>query len=273
MKPIIVLLLSLIIPAQAQADFTESLGRAGQAFHSANYSEALILLRQAEPLAETTHDQATVGNAIGWTYYNLGDIQRAREYLQRAFEQAQTTGDDKLVKKISNNLGLLEYAEGNPQVAKSYFSNQWAVSSDTANTYLANIQRQERLSQAKQHINSGISYRRQGDFENAIKEYDKALEIVPDSARVQEFKGYAQYRIGDHAGSIETLENALRIEPDRLNVVINLFKSYCVSNDTEAIDALKLRSRELLSQNRNVLRRDGELNRVCKNFDIHSEET
>lgn len=273
MKPTIVLLFSLFLCAPVLADFTSSLGRAGQAFQSGNYSDALILLRQAETLAETAHDQATVGNAVGWTYYNIGDIRLARKYLRQAFEQAQTTGDEKLVKKISNNLGLLEYAEGNLQGAKSYFSNQWAISSTTANTYLTNIQRQERLGQAKDYIASGISYRRQGDFENAIKEYDKALEIVPDSARVQEFKGYAQYRIGDYAGSIRTLENALQIEPDRLNVVINLFKSYCASDNVEAIEALKKQRRELISQNRTLMRRDGELNRICKNYNIHSEDT
>ncbi|WP_165840089.1 tetratricopeptide repeat protein [Motiliproteus coralliicola] len=272
MKPIFVLFVSLLLTPLAQADFSASLGRAGQAFQSADYSNALSLLRQAEPLAETPHDQAKIGNAIGWTYYNLDDIRRARQYLQRAFEQAKPTEDAQLLRKISNNLGLLEYAEGNHQVAKSYFSNPWANGSPTATTYLANIQRHERLNEAKQHISSGIGYRRRGDFENAIKEYDKALEILPDSARIQEFKGYAQFRLGDHQGSIETLNNALRIEPDRLNVVINLFKSYCASNDIEAIEALIISSRDLISQHRDVLRRDGELNRVCKNFNIQSDD-
>lgn len=270
MKNLIVMIFFVFVSfvVNAQQSYNEYINSASKEFANGEYKAALNMLHDAKALASTEQERASVSNSIGWTYYNAGNNELARKNLLVAFDKAIEAGDAKLAQKVSNNLGFLEYSEGNLEEARQYFSNEWSENSDSSITYLSMIREQEEQEKVNSIIASGVAFRIKKDFQSAVAEYDKALNISPDNVRALEYKGYALYRLGNYSGAIKTLEKAREIEPSRLNVIINLLKSYCASGSDDAANSVIEQSRELLLRNEEVLRNDGEFSRVCVDIQL-----
>ncbi len=62
-------------------------------------------------------------------------------------------------------------------------------------------------------FNQGIEYAKKGDYENAIKEYNRALEINPKYAEAYYNRGDAYDDMGDKERAIADYNRALEINP------------------------------------------------------------
>jgi len=76
------------------------------------------------------------------------------------------------------------------------------------------------------HCKFGVTLVDQGQIEQGIEEYRKALAIDPHSARAHNMLGEALQRRGDSAAAIQQYQAALELEPDNSDVHYNLGESW-----------------------------------------------
>ena len=68
-------------------------------------------------------------------------------------------------------------------------------------------------------LNYGNSYYEQGEYQEAITWFDKALEIDPNYVFALHNKGLALIQLGQYEEAITSLDKALAIEPSNVNVL------------------------------------------------------
>jgi len=66
---------------------------------------------------------------------------------------------------------------------------------------------------ADDYINKGNAYAEQWDFDKAIPEYDKAIELSPDNAKIYYLRGYAKENLEDRTGAINDFAMAIKLNP------------------------------------------------------------
>ncbi len=67
---------------------------------------------------------------------------------------------------------------------------------------------------AKACIDRGIVYINKGDYDLAITNFGKAIELAPDNAQVYIWRGLTHYSKGDYDHAITDLDKAIQIEPN-----------------------------------------------------------
>ncbi len=72
---------------------------------------------------------------------------------------------------------------------------------------------------AEEHLNLGVTYERQGDFDNALKEYHVAAKKIP---RAYLYLGNAHFQRGDWKKAEEYYQKAIQKEPDNADAFNNL---------------------------------------------------
>lgn len=246
----------------AKASVEDELDAARSDVEKKHYAQAIDRLRDLRE-GVSGSDRAAVNNALGWTYYLMGDEKAAQGYLLEAY-RAEDLGEDTLLKnKITNNLGILFFAKGLLKESRKYFEESAARGSGVAKKYLMLIEGQQRLSEVNQYIRGGVYLRQSTQFENAIEEYSKALSLAPDDARALEFRGYAFFRLGKLKPAEADLRRAYQLNPDRVTVIINLMKVYCSNDDAASLEKLSEDAAKMITEKRVVFESDGELQRVC----------
>ena len=60
----------------------------------------------------------------------------------------------------------------------------------------------------------GIIYRRQGRYEMAIKQYQKAMKVNPEAEYIHYNLARIYYETGEYGKAEDILENAIKINPD-----------------------------------------------------------
>ena len=53
----------------------------------------------------------------------------------------------------------------------------------------------------------------QGDYESAIPDFDRAVELDPDDAGQYDHRGFAKMSIGDYEGAIADFDRAIELDP------------------------------------------------------------
>ncbi|MBE9572188.1 MAG: tetratricopeptide repeat protein [Proteobacteria bacterium] len=89
---------------------------------------------------------------------------------------------------------------------------------------------------AQMYLNLGDSYNQNGNYQEALEEIEKAIEIDPNNADAWAMKGSVLSDLGRHQEAFEALEKSLELDPDNLNALMH--KSYSLFNlgrDQEAI--------------------------------------
>jgi len=72
------------------------------------------------------------------------------------------------------------------------------------------------------YFQRGINYRKAGDWEKAISEYQKAVELVPSFIRVYYRQGFAYAVIGDVDKAISAYKKVIDLAPDFARVQANI---------------------------------------------------
>jgi len=75
---------------------------------------------------------------------------------------------------------------------------------------------------ADMYFQKGINYRKAGDWEKAISEYQKAVELVPSFIRVYYRQGFAYAVIGDIDKAISAYKKVIDLAPDFARVQANI---------------------------------------------------
>lgn len=120
--------------------------------------------------------------------------------------------------------------------------------------------------QSRLHLRQGVTLFHQQKYDEAIAQYDKALEVFPDDPYGWSLKGYALFKAGNIPQSIEANQKAVQLDPgDPLNF-IDLAKSYCAQKQYD--EALRVLvdepSPDVFVDIRRYLQTDGEIRRLCK---------
>jgi len=66
---------------------------------------------------------------------------------------------------------------------------------------------------AEEYFYSGVEKANSGDYEGAIEDYNKAIEINPKDAEAYNNRGVAKWDLGDDRGAIEDYNKAIEIKP------------------------------------------------------------
>ncbi len=174
------------------------------------FADALRLLEQARTIHEAlgdVHDLAGVVNNFGYTYYNKGELERARAYFERSaalFESAGDWGDE--VQPLGN-IAALDADAGRLTSAIATFQRIVAL--------LPPGKLPGRRSAALDNL--GATYLWHGDAEQALQTFASALALqrelgqVHDEGRSLRRIGEAYYTLGELDLASQYLQQALPI--------------------------------------------------------------
>lgn len=70
------------------------------------------------------------------------------------------------------------------------------------------------LSEAEQHYNAGVKLQEQGQLNEAITEYDKAIQLDPKMVQVYNNRGNAYLDLGQPQRAIPDYDEAIRLNPN-----------------------------------------------------------
>jgi tetratricopeptide (TPR) repeat protein len=62
----------------------------------------------------------------------------------------------------------------------------------------------------------GRTYQELGEYDNAITDYDEALQIDPDFKPAQSSRGFAYYQSGEFENAIIDISEVLKVRPEEL---------------------------------------------------------
>ena len=66
---------------------------------------------------------------------------------------------------------------------------------------------------SRQYFNQGVEKYWAGNYQGAIADYNKALEINPDDATAYSYRGVAKGTLGDYRGAVADYTKAIEINP------------------------------------------------------------
>ena len=85
--------------------------------------------------------------------------------------------------------------------------------------------------------NRGIGYAKLGEYERAVKDYDQAIEINPDSESYFYNRAIAYNQLGQNERAIADYDEALRLMPGSFAILYNRAELHQIlGNDQQAID-------------------------------------
>ena len=174
------------------------------------FAEALRLLEQARSIHEglgNVHDLATVVNNFGYTYYNKGELERARGYFERSAALFDSAGDWGNEVQPLGNIAALDADAGRLTSAIATFERILAL--------LPPGKLLDRRSAALDNL--GTAYLWRGDAEQALQTFASSLALQRelgkghDEGRSLRRIGEAYYTLGELDLASQYLQQALPI--------------------------------------------------------------
>jgi len=164
------------------------------------FAAALGLLEQARAIHESlgnVHDLALVVNNFGYTYYNKGELERARAYFERAAALLDSVGDWGDEVKPLGNIGALDADAGRLTTAIATFER------------ILGLLPPGRLLRYRSFAldNLGATYLLRGDVEQALQTFATALDLQRERDD-QQSQGRSLRRIGEAYYMLGELELA-----------------------------------------------------------------
>jgi tetratricopeptide (TPR) repeat protein len=131
-----------------------------------------------------------------------------------------------------------------------------------------------KLNPAEAYFNRGLEYYNNGDFDQAISEYNKVIQLVPNNANAYYNRGLAYAGKGDLDPAISDYDKAIQLNPDFFEAYINRGNAYFDNgNMDQAISdfdkAIQLNPDFVMAYyNRgNAYKDKGDLDRAISDFD------
>ncbi len=214
----------------------ELMRRATVAFHAGDYDEAEHLLLE---IVERTPLYANIYNMLGFIYSQRNSPEKAVELFRRAlslnpnYTEAQLNLAITLADMGAYELAFLEYGKAErrergkkvasplPSVARATLANKH---SDLGHMYHEVGAYEEALREYEKalklcpefadiHNRMGITLREAGAYEEAARRFIHAIELNPNYVEAHANLGLLYFKMGDVARAIRTLERAHELDP------------------------------------------------------------
>lgn len=159
----------------------------------------------------------------------MGKEDAARYYEERVrtmrwvqnFGLRETRSSDERVaipNSLSINYQLLQQTGNNDEIAIGEEAEYEIVSFLNEEDLMPVGDDEEDLAEANHevaaYISSGIAKQESGDYNGAIADFDRAIEIEPDNVGVVVNRAISRQNIGDYSGAIADWDCALELKPD-----------------------------------------------------------
>lgn len=172
---------------------------------------------------------------LGKSFYELGNFQRAIE----SFNEALEMNDKNPV--TYNSRGKVYFAEGQWDKAENDFEKALEINPKSVGLYanLANTELENnKPDEALQHINEGMLiaddkgktqlylllgnyYHRNGDFDKALENFDKAYELDRNNAHILNNQAAVYLDRDDYQSAISKCNLALEVDPEFMEAYFN----------------------------------------------------
>jgi len=173
-------------------------------FRKLYYDDARIAFEKA---VELDPDFAMAYYDLAVSYANLQNIEARDTALKRA-------------KALS-----LKATEKERLRIEGYYAS--AIEKDLDKWLRIRSQRAEKFPKEKEIFSSlGNYYKNRGDFDKAIKEFNKALKLDPNYGMVHNELGYVYLNMGNFSKAVEHFKKYASINPDEVNPLDSLAEAY-----------------------------------------------
>jgi len=109
-------------------------------------------------------------NALGWSYYETGDYDKAMEIYTPALKQAEEIGDKRGMGSSLNNIGSVHHDKGDYDKALDYFARSLAIKEELG----------DKRGMGSSLNNIGIVHHNKGDYDKALDYYGRSLAIAEE---------------------------------------------------------------------------------------------
>jgi protein O-mannosyl-transferase len=147
-------------------------------------------------------------------YYLQKDFDSAEKYYVKSFENG--------VRRATNYLSYSQIF-----IEKGKFEEAFS-----------NLKKAEANSTTKHELGTVFNYRaviylQMGNFAKALKEFNKAIQFIPEEAVTWENLAVTYGSLGDHAKAVETFKKAIRLQSKSESIYNNLALSYILNNECQ----------------------------------------
>ena len=126
---------------------------------------------------------------------------------EKAFELIKDKDTNSLAKGlIERGSSLIENEEYDLAITYFKFSEEIAIDKDIKET--------ARIHLTDAYYNRGTAYAEKGDFDRAIEDFDKVLELNPEDAAAYFNRGTAHSALNQHEKAIENYNKAIELDPN-----------------------------------------------------------
>ena len=155
----------------------------------------------------------------GNAYSDLGNKHEAIKDYQIAaklfFEQKDTANYQLTLNKLKK---LQQQRTGSTSAVNNQDNPQSSQTQHTDTIYTNQ--------NAEDFLNQGLNKARQGDYREAIANFDRAIQINHNSAEIYHNRGLAHFKVGEIARAIEDFTQALRLNADYTEAYVGRGNAY-----------------------------------------------
>lgn len=157
--------------------------------------------------------------AVGRLAFATGDLDRAREAMKRAAEVNPAAAEPRAwIAAVELKLGRVEAALSSAHtaleldplqpVARQVAQGALAILSESSGTFSSQDP------EAVEELLAGDRAFTRGDYSEAARDYERALELDPAFVEARVYLGDCRYQTGDHAGALLEYRRAVEMDPD-----------------------------------------------------------
>ncbi|MBI5599308.1 MAG: tetratricopeptide repeat protein [Deltaproteobacteria bacterium] len=207
------------------ADWHEHYEEGRKAFEDRAYASALSHLEKVAGLKDNFAD---VHNMLGVIYFNDNRLEDAIKSFHKAIKINPQYTEALL------NLSVVYNETGELANAQAVYAQAKATSGGVRTTYLDPV---VRAKLANMHVELADVYKDLGLYDDAVREYKKALGMRPEFADIRTSLGVVYRDTRDFSKAIREMEEAARINPDYANAKIQLGLTYYMMGEKERAKA------------------------------------
>ena len=198
---------------------------AGAAYLRANHLEKSVQMFHRALSMDAEYFDAI--NAIGVVLTVQGQYEEALEHFRRALVLRDENG-------IRMNVALTYYLMGERDTADRIFEEVVALDESYGDLFdfLASV------GDAQEYYEIGVSYLRQLRLDQAVEQFDLALEADPQYGDALNARGVVAARQGRYGEALDLFRRSARLEPDQLGVQLNVALAHHLLGEHQQADVL-----------------------------------
>jgi tetratricopeptide (TPR) repeat protein len=164
-----------------------------------------VLSKMGASLSQAQEAIALISSYADDTYSTHPSKDKRLAAIERGYNNGKSNSSGKVYRKNSQDLTAQDY------FYKAYNSED---ADYQLNCYTKCLSLDPEYGGAATYNNRGIAYKNLGRYQDAIRDYTRALSIDPDNASAYINRGFAYDELGRYQDAIRDCTRALSIDPD-----------------------------------------------------------